>query len=81
MGFHRVVIDHRKSERVFDDLVRLREAGVGVAAPDLFMRADVAALLFVNERRVFFHRRVDTDYRRQFFVIDLNQAERLFRRR
>ncbi len=46
--FHRIVVDHGKGKRVFDDLIGLREPLVDVASYNFFMGADVAGFAVMN---------------------------------
>ena len=78
---HRVVIDHRKVELVLDDHVRLGETFGDIAFDKLVMGANVFLGEFVQPRRAVGHRLFHADHRRQLGILDVNLAQRLFRRR
>jgi hypothetical protein len=73
MRLHSIVIDHRERKRVLDDHVRQGKAFIDIAPFNFFMRADIASLLLVNQRRVFLDRCVNSSHRGQFFVVHVDQ--------
>jgi hypothetical protein len=75
------VIDHRKIKFVFDDQVRLGKTFFHIAFDQLMMRAKVTLGKIMQARRVLGHRLFDANHRRKLLVVDVDLAQRLFRRR
>ena len=62
--FHGIVIDHRKLERVFEDLIRLGKTLFDVSLNQLSLETDISLGKIVNARCVLGHCLIDVDDRR-----------------
>ena len=81
MRFHRIVIDHREFETIFENLIRLGERFIDVPFDQLRLETDVFFREGMDQRRAVGHRLFDVDHRRKLLVIDVDLAQRLFRGR
>ena len=61
--FHGIVIDHRKLERVFEDLIRLGKTLFHVSLNQLSLETDISLGKIVNARCVVGHCLIDVDDR------------------
>ncbi len=79
MRLHRVVVDHREFESIFEDLVGFGEAFFHIAFDKIGSGTDVFFREGVKARRSVCDRFVDVDNSRQFLIVDMNFAQRRFR--
>ena len=94
MRLHGVLINHRETISLVDDLIGAGEGLVRIAFGELFAMADIAAenfadagdivkfagagLALVHERRAFSPRRIDVADTGQFLVLHVDQRQCLF---
>ena len=81
MRFHRIVIDHREFEIIFENLIRLSERLIDVPFNQLCLETDVFFGEGMDQRRAVSHRLFDVDHRRKLLVINVDLAQRLLRGR